>query len=442
MTSEERDLLHRHLNGDLDAGEQAAFLARLQSSAELRRELASHALDETLISELVLEGRPVAKAPARRRAWIPASIAAAMLIGLTLLLFRGTPKIDPEPPKTPAEAARRSERPGVADAVRRGCEYLESRRIDIVMPIAREKRHGTPSRRTYAELALLALHRGGYPDSHPLKAELLGLVNGRSVEATYVAALQAVALAEIDPVVYHERLRTCAQLLVDSQCANGQWDYNVKLALPDVPATGRIRRRAEGPPAGDNSVTAYAVMGLRACVLAGVDVDPDVIARARAWWLRCQNPDGGWGYNDANDSLANDVSRRSYTTNSSYGSATAGGVASLAALREMREDDGRSDGAIRRGLEWLGANFTADRTPGKDPGFLPVHWLAMAGRAGQILATDRFGSHDWYAEGAAFLLQAQRSTGEWAVESGEFLGPEKTDVLDTCLAILFLRRKP
>jgi hypothetical protein len=439
MTPEERDLLHRHLNGDLDAGEQAAFLQRLQSSPELRRELASHAFDETLLSELVLEGRPAAKAPARRRTWIPASIAAALLVGLAAMLFRGNPPADParpEPPKSPAE------RPGVADAVRRGCEFLESRKVDIVAPIAREKRFSPPSRRSYAELALLALHRGGYPDSHPLKAELLGHVTGRTVEATYAAALQAIALAEIDPVAHHERIRYCAQLLVDSQAANGQWDYNVKLALPDVPATGRIRRRAEGPPAGDNSVTAYAVLGLRACVRAGADIDPDVIARARAWWLKGQNPDGGWGYNDPKDPLAGDISRKSYTTNASYGSTTAGGVASLAALREMREDDGRSDDALRRGLEWLAGKFTADRTPGKDAGFLPVHWLVMAGRAGEILRADRFGAHDWYAEGSDFLLRAQRPTGQWEVESGEFLGPEKNDIVDTCLAILFLRRKP
>ena len=41
MNAEEKELLHRHLNGDLDASEQAAFFARLQASPEMRRELAS-----------------------------------------------------------------------------------------------------------------------------------------------------------------------------------------------------------------------------------------------------------------------------------------------------------------------------------------------------------------------------------------------------------------
>lgn len=436
MTSGEKDLLHRHLNGDLDASEQADFLARLQASPELQRRLATLAFDETLVSELVLEGRTAAKAPARRRAWIPASIAAAMLIGLTLLLFRGSPKVDPPGPEAPKVSAP-AELPGVPEAVRRACEFLESRRNELVAPKSSEKRHAAPPRRTYAELALLAFHRAGRLD-----ADLLGLVKGRSVESTYVAALQAIALAEIDPVAHHERIRYCAQLLVDSQCVNGQWDYAVKLALPDVPATGRIRRRAEGPPNGDNSVTSYAVLGLHACFLAGIEIDPDVLARARAWWLQCQNVDGGWGYNDSGKREASDGDRKTYTTNASYGSATASGLAALAALRRMREDDGRSDAAIRRGQDWLGGSFVVDHNPRKTPGFLAIHWLAAVGRAGQVLAAEKFGDHDWYAEGADYLLKTQRPTGEWIGEQGEFMNYEKNDVLDTCLAILFLRRKP
>jgi hypothetical protein len=570
MNADEKDLLHRHLNGDLDAAEQAAFFARLEASPELRRELASLALDEALISELVLEKRTVAHP--KRRAWIPAAaVAAVMLIALTLVLTvgRGTtsgfrvasvegearvmlqgdspkdigPGFEPregdilqtfegkavlEHGGTRLELEKQSTlifaKPGIRlvdgcvlaradtrsplwlntpkgaaslesaiarfdarrnrlrvdveygsvvlfrdkevrvdagqyaildagiergqlvprakldDAVGRACAFLESRRADLVLPIVSEKRNAPPPRRTYAELALLALHRAGYPDSHPLKGELLGQVRGRPVESTYIAALQAMALAEIDPAAHQDRIRLCAQALCDSQCANGQWDYAVKPALPDVSMTGRIRRRAEGPKSGDNSVTAYAVLGLHAAARSGVDLDPVVIARARAWWLSCQNADGGWGYNEAGNLLANDADKTVYTTNASYGSATAAAVAALVALRELRNDEARSDAAILNGVTWLGANFAADHTPRKAPGFLPLHWLSMAGRAGQLLATEHFGTHDWYAEGADFLLRTQHPSGEWTAEQGEFMRAEKMDVLDTCLAILFLKR--
>jgi ferric-dicitrate binding protein FerR (iron transport regulator) len=578
MNAGEKELLHRHLNGDLDAAEQAAFFARLEASPELRRELASLALDEALISELVLEKRTAVRP--KRRAWLPAAaVAAVMLIGLTLLLslgkvrdaslrvasFKGsavllrdgrqealypgqdlrfgdriatsggsallerkglrlelgsnsvfelqklkgtewlvvekgivlarvssdreqqlalpsgtlgtkaaTIRIDAGPRRTRIEveegsvdlsshpanpivagqyisitgAAHEAEigrvvgRVPVENAIRKACAFLESRRSDLVLPIISEKRNAPPPRRTYAEIALLALHRAGYADSHPLKAELLGQVRGRPVESTYVAALQAMTLAEIDPAAHQDRIRLCAQLLCDSQCTNGQWDYAVKLALPDVPATGRIRRRKEGPPGGDNSVTSYAVLGLLAAHEAGVDIDPEVLDRARGWWLRCQNRDGGWGYNDINDPSPGEAGKDAATSNTSYGSMTAAALAALAALKEIHGDHGKPDAAMKNGVAWLGANFAADRTPRKAPGFLPLHWLSMAGHAGQLLATEHFGAHDWYAEGAEFLLRTQHPTGEWTAEQGEFMRTEKMDVLDTCLAILFLRRDP
>jgi hypothetical protein len=341
---------------------------------------------------------------------------------------------------TEVEIGRLVVRSPVEESVRRAATFLESRRSELVAPIVSEKRHGTAPRRTYAELALLALHRAGIPDSDPLKSELLGLVKGRSIESTYVAALQAMALAEIDPAAHQGRIRECAQVLADSQCANGQWDYGVKSALAEVPPTGRIRRRSEGPASGDNSVTSYAVQGLYACAQVGVEVDADILARARAWWLLCQNADGGWGYNDSGDRAVNDAGKTTLTSNASYGSATASALAALAAVRELREDDGRSDAAIRRGADWLGANFAVDRNPRKAPGFTHLHWLLAAERAGVVLGSERFGVHEWYAEGADFLLQAQRPSGEWKVEQGEFMAPEKNDVLDTCLAILFLKR--
>lgn len=572
MNAEEKDLLHRHLNGDLDAAEQAAFLAKLQASPELRRELASLAMDEMLISELVLEGRTAAKPHRRPRTWLPGAIAAALLLGLSLLLSlgrgastgfrvvaaggnaalqrgnatrglepgmelregdqvftasgsasleksgtlvelrdnatvvfreggrlrlesgvvngrgeglvilskygttqvrRGAARLDATPERLRVEAEEGSivfepdgekpveiaagryvrfgalekvttgrivSRPKVDDAVRRGAAFLLAHRADLVLTITSEKRNGPAPRRTYAELALLALHRAGVPRTDPVMVELIGLVRGRPLESIYSAALQAMALAEIDFDAHRERIHQCAQFLVDSQCANGQWDYGAKIALGDV-HTGPVRRRSEGPPSGDNSVSSYAALGLHACAARGIDIDRDVVDRAAKWWLRCQNADGGWGYNDSGNRSTNDAARRTDTSNTSYGSATASALAALVALQRMQGRDPRLP-EIRKGEQWLAANFAVDRNPGKDPGFVQVQWLYAAAKAGQLLATERFGAHDWYPDGADFLLQHQRPTGEWRVEHGEFLKSERADVIDTCMAILFLRSAP
>ena len=125
----------------------------------------------------------------------------------------------------------------------------------------------------------------------------------------------------------------------------------------------------------------------------------------------------------------------------SYGSATASGVAALAALQELLGPDAASDAAIRRGADWLGSRFATAANPGKAPGFAHAHWLSSLGRAGSLLRRERFGAHDWYAEGSAFLLSTQQADGAWRLEQGKFMGSEKNDVIDTCLAILFLRRE-
>jgi hypothetical protein len=52
-----------------------------------------------------------------------------------------------------------------------------------------------------------------------------------------------------------------------------------------------------------------------------------------------------------------------------------------------------------------------------------------------ITLTPKFGTHDWYKEGAALILSQQRSDGSWEARAGTS-GP----VPDTCFAILFLKK--
>jgi hypothetical protein len=420
MTDDE--LLERHLNGDLDGAELGAFLSRVQESPELRRKLAARALEETLLAEVVREGR-VAAAPRRRLAWPAAAAAALMLAALGAILWSVPRRLD-VPAKSPEQIR-------VDEAVARACRYLETRRTELFVPIADGKRHSAAPRRIYAELAALTLLRAGYPESHPLVEECLGRALGRPLESTYVAALQA-RLGRPDVC------RRAAQFLADTQCANGQWDYGREVTVLGPPPQGRIVRRSEGPASGDNSVSAYAVQGLLACKRAGVEVEPDILARARRWWLSCQNPDGGWGYAGG----ASEMSEAGDNTSiSSYGSATASGAASLAALLELAGPDAASDAAIRRGVDWLGSHFGVTANPGKAVGFAHVHWLSAMGRAATLLRQEQIGAHDWYAEGSLFLLAAQRPDGAWALEQGKFMGSEKNDVIDTCLAVLFLLRE-
>jgi hypothetical protein len=50
-----------------------------------------------------------------------------------------------------------------------------------------------------------------------------------------------------------------------------------------------------------------------------------------------------------------------------------------------------------------------------------------------LYGTETMGRHEWYAEGAAYLLKEQQVDGSWKPKDG-------TGAVDTCFAILFLKR--
>ena len=326
----------------------------------------------------------------------------------------------------------------IRDAMGRASRFLASRRDDLLAPLADGKRHDAAPLRTYAELAALALIRGGDPESRPLVDELIGRAVGRPLASVYTAALQAKLLADVGG--RDRDLRRCAQFLVDTQGANGQWDYGRASTSGDPAPAGVIRRRSEGPASGDNSVTAYAIQGLLAARRAGVEVEREGLERSRRWWLRCQNPDGGWGYGEYGALDQSGAEKLRTSSNSSYGSATASGLSSLAALSELLGQDAGTTAAIRRGIDWMAANYSVSANPRKAPGFAHLHWFVAAGRAGALLGLEHFGPREWYAESADVLLAAQQPDGAWRLEEGDFMARERRDVLDTCLAILFLRR--
>ena len=50
-----------------------------------------------------------------------------------------------------------------------------------------------------------------------------------------------------------------------------------------------------------------------------------------------------------------------------------------------------------------------------------------------LAMVNMFGSHDWYKEGAEYLLAEQASAGSWHTKK-----TYSSAVVDTCFAILFL----
>jgi hypothetical protein len=116
------------------------------------------------------------------------------------------------------------------------------------------------------------------------------------------------------------------------------------------------------------------------------------------------------------------------------GSMTTGGISCLAIIhsellrsrkyKSKMRDVGR---AIDDGFAWLQENYALDKNPGKGR-LWHYYYLYGLERAGVLADRKWIGEHDWYREGAEFLMDRQRGDGSWG------------DIIDSCFALLFLKR--
>ncbi|MFQ5805630.1 MAG: DUF4159 domain-containing protein [Phycisphaerae bacterium] len=263
-------------------------------------------------------------------------------------------------------------------------------------------------------LVTLALLQAGESLSSPSMQAALGHLRRQRNELVYVVALKLMALAKADPQKYRREIDSAARWLIKVQRQNGLWSY-------------------DGPRGTyDHSNTQFALLGLHAAAQAGVNVPTRVWKRAQTQLLRNQKTDGGWAYRH---------------TGNSYGSMTAAGAADLIILGSSTatpQERGFRDGAapgcgkykgsrpLINALDWLRRNFRADENPQHGTRWL-YYWLYAVERCGILSGRRYFGRHDWYREGAEYLVRAQNRDGTWG-----------NSLVDTAFGVLFLAkgRKP
>jgi hypothetical protein len=120
---------------------------------------------------------------------------------------------------------------------------------------------------------------------------------------------------------------------------------------------------------------------------------------------------------------------------------TAAGVASLFLLGNDLYSQTEKCGIyvendrIAKGLEWLSRMWSVSMNPGAKGGLAePYYYLYAVERIGVLTGLKYIGSHDWYREGAAFLVRDQKPDGSW--------GRRLYGLSDTCFAVLFLAKGP
>jgi Domain of unknown function (DUF4159) len=318
----------------------------------------------------------------------------------------------------------------VKEAIERGKKFLKARQgQNGSWDVGQDQyRVGVTS------MALLALINSGMtPQDDEVKQGLKYLRSLRPAEIqihceTYQVSLMIMALAAAkDGKTDIVRITNLAQRLEGGQIkqgVSGCWTYSL----------------GEGSfGGGDPSNTQFAVLGLREAVEAGAVVNRDTWQRARDYWVRAQNGDGGWSYSSVGNQ------------GGSTGSMTVAGVSSMAICEQMlRSDDGVApDGTppccqtaepnkeLERGIAWLGRNFAVTHNPGDGSNSWGFYYIYGVERAGRLSGQRFFGDHDWYREGAAFLVATQNGPdGAWP-GSGNV---ERHPVVGTSMALLFLSK--
>jgi len=225
---------------------------------------------------------------------------------------------------------------------------------------------------------------------------------------------------------------------------------------PEAPPGTVITGNASGEglwqyPEGafDHSNTQYAVLALAAARRCGVAVPKQTWDKLVTHFLRAQMQDGekvAWLERTSGDKGATVARGEAKARGWGYvgpdnptASMTSSGLACLMiaddAARSMEKRDAGPSRqvreAVRDGLAWLAKNFAVDSNPGGDMAW-HYYWLYGLERVGTLSSRTYIGEHDWYRDGAEYLLAHQAADGSWS----STLGP----VVDTSFALLFLRR--
>lgn len=272
-----------------------------------------------------------------------------------------------------------------------------------------------------ATLALLNI--GMTPQDKPIE-DALKFLRDHPPGKTYEAGLQLMVYAAAkDGNRDRARMVTIVKLLEDSQDSTsetrGGWHYEVG-----------SRTRSH-----DNSNTQYAVLGLREAAFAGIPVSRKSWELTREHWTNGQVADGGWGYQSGGGSS---------------GSMTVAGLASLVMADSLLPDDSdvgpnglpdccreeAPNQALERGMNWLRGRFAVGHNVGDGSIGGVLYYLYGLERAGRLNGIRFIGNHDWFREGASFLVRGQNGAGYW--EEGGAGGQDK--VVGTCFALLFLSK--
>jgi hypothetical protein len=419
---------------------------------------------------------------------LPMTAAALLLLaGLSAPAPAGEPKDEKETEKGLKAGDRDPEfLLRVSNAVQKGLQWvLAQQAADGSFPNPGSGAEGYPGGPT--ALALLAVLKSGLARQHEAVEKGFQHLRAQPLQKTYTVAFTIMALeARWTDQDVEKRIQGATKPVAGPKPKIPPVDLDwmrelVEFLLQNVTYSNDVRDGATGQvigpkdcwrypgPAevGDHSNTQYAILGLRSARKCGIDSPPDLWALILEHFLENQEKDGpkvarvrmledskhgyvsyktltdvpdtarGWCYSTAHAPAATGGDESSATT----GSMTTIGVSSLIIAAECLAGNPKLGNklpavqkAVNDGLAWIAHKFTVETNPGHPGGQWLYYYLYGLERAGVLAGVKNFGTHDWYREGAEWLMKNQAADGAWTVKAAEgHLGA-------TAFALLFLTK--
>lgn len=133
----------------------------------------------------------------------------------------------------------------------------------------------------YAVIKSQICYAGAIDPNHPLIVEALGAVLAKGTDDTttgaYAMCVKLLFLSSLDPVAYRPQIDAISAELISRQKANGGWGYEMQQT-------------------GDTSMSQMAVLTLWELEHHGVATPDAVWEKVVNWYMRTQDPGGGFGY--------------------------------------------------------------------------------------------------------------------------------------------------